>query len=531
MVTSIAAPSRGMKGTEIGMADKSSFLVLDSEMQDKYTASSLLHSNSKKESDSNTTEHSRGMMKQTAESLKSAADNAMTHLTLPSILRNNGTSKTSYDLRSESIFGFGAGLSILFMVCLCKREIDNILKETKDLVHDMRNVLASRKAHSCAGNKDFTLDEPVLVVQNPITKKVEAAKGEHYTESIHEESLSDDDDSATSVLTEEHAHDHCNMSELEAELEAELELMERNTLRKDFSKHGVRLSADIWTNAQGIPDLVDGANNLPADSDSEDGSASSIHQEVDIKNYMVSATELERRLWEVLQQRQEAQIIELKKDLEMTKTELHVKEEDLQLWKNRVKWLTEISFEASSGENSLNIEIDPVLPDDAQQNPCWSSFGSHGHHFTKCLEDEINYSAEGFIKFMEKERFGMQTIQIESMSRTGSRCSFSSSESVLSDTLSFEIVTSNYPGHNELINPISNCGPNLHTAGSPETENSSLENYLCGADKQSSSRSSSDRQYIAGGSSFGEGNFPDGALLPNVCKETYDLAFSWARQS
>lgn len=61
-------------------------------------------------------------------------------------------------------------------------------------------------------------------------------------------------------------------------------------------------------------------------------------------DFVVPPLELERRLWQVLEQRQEERICELENDLHMTNEKVTAKEVEVQWWKDRVWWLMETSL-------------------------------------------------------------------------------------------------------------------------------------------------------------------------------------------
>eukprot|EP00250_Pteridium_aquilinum_P035850 c99_g1_i1 orf=84-344(+) len=74
-------------------------------------------------------------------------------------------------------------------------------------------------------------------------------------------------------------------------------------------------------------------------------------------DFIVSPVELERRLWQVLEQRQEERICELENDLHITHEKVTAKELEIQWWKDRVWWLMETSLGGKQGNTqSLFIE-------------------------------------------------------------------------------------------------------------------------------------------------------------------------------
>lgn len=276
--------------------------------------------------------------------LEIAADINCTRKAVPLLSSDHSVTTENFcDSESESLVGFGVGIAVLFMVSSSKREIEKmgkVLKETEDLVSDMRKDLDERKARShmplvnvgVVGNDNL----PTVKIKYAAAQEQATPNTDCHIDSFCEDSLSDDDESIRSVLTEEHVQGDWHMSDLEAELEAELEIMKSNMEGNDSSQKQVNHA---------------NSGECSAGYDSEDDNASST-LEVDEINYMVSTIELERKLWEVFQQRQEERIMELEGTLELALNKLHAKEKELLWWKDRACSLMEHSSRATSGKTS-----------------------------------------------------------------------------------------------------------------------------------------------------------------------------------
>lgn len=84
------------------------------------------------------------------------------------------------------------------------------------------------------------------------------------------------------------------------------------------------------------------------------GKKSSHDQEdIDRTTYSLSPIELERRLHEVLQKRQEDHIAELEADLKITEDELLDKEKELSWWKEHVSQLLEEKNEGTTAPGKV----------------------------------------------------------------------------------------------------------------------------------------------------------------------------------
>ncbi|MCO5580513.1 hypothetical protein L7F22_034381 [Adiantum nelumboides] len=141
---------------------------------------------------------------------------------------------------------------------------------------------------------------------------------------------------------------------LEAELEAELQLLALNGSsfeQVDCESRWTKHSQNNW--------LSEGDENGFVDKREEDESSYmdiNIHNPQAVKDagqlydsdFVIPPLELERRLWQVLEQRHEERICELENDLHVSQETITAKELEVQWWKDRVRWLMETSHKEKS---------------------------------------------------------------------------------------------------------------------------------------------------------------------------------------
>ncbi|XP_073389128.1 uncharacterized protein [Physcomitrium patens] len=139
------------------------------------------------------------------------------------------------------------------------------------------------------------------------------------------------------------------MAELEAELEAELDQLTGRESAAMESQYSVLDELDM----DGVASVVYGdlePTGLPAgvEEDSDDD-LSALAQPACLNNYAVSPRELTRLLRKLQRARQEELITELEGELEATQSKLQNREKELEMWKDRVRRFTEVSFGSGSG--------------------------------------------------------------------------------------------------------------------------------------------------------------------------------------
>lgn len=248
----------------------------------------------------------------------------------------------------EQLFNFGLGFGVVFMVTSSKKEIEKLRelqKQTERLVKDLKEEV-SRRNFSNDSSQIVQNGEDMLSEHHYAKREIEDAKDRMASVSQSssgrlESGISENgcNSSAQSIITTESTPEHSGMAQLEAELEAELERMELNLTAE------ISCELETFSGSEMPGNIV--YNDL--DVSGTPGKKSSHDQEnIDRANDGVSPIELERRLHELLQKRQEDHITELEADLKITEDKLVDKEKELSWWKERVCQLLQENDEATT---------------------------------------------------------------------------------------------------------------------------------------------------------------------------------------
>ncbi|KAI5073801.1 hypothetical protein GOP47_0011814 [Adiantum capillus-veneris] len=141
---------------------------------------------------------------------------------------------------------------------------------------------------------------------------------------------------------------------LEAELEAELQLIElnlSNTEQAECESKQIQFFQNDWQpegDENGYVDNPEEDDTSYVDIDIYDPVAMHDAGQVHESDFVVPPLELERRLWQVLEQRHEERICELENDLRVTQETVTAKEMEVRWWKDRVLLLMETSLEGKA---------------------------------------------------------------------------------------------------------------------------------------------------------------------------------------
>ncbi|KAG0620219.1 hypothetical protein M758_4G198900 [Ceratodon purpureus] len=221
------------------------------------------------------------------------------------------------------LFSFGVGLGVLFGSGPHKLEFQRmrqLLEETQANLETLKLELARRKSPGRAN------------VFNSTTSGTSKAQ---YIKRSHCESEQQED----------------QMTELEAELEAELDQLTGGDSATMASQYSALDELDMDASVV-YGDLA--PTGLPAGVEEDtDEDLSPPGRPACLNNYAVSPRELTRLLRKLQTARQEELITELEEDLEAALTKVQIREKELEVWKDRVRRLTEGSFVSASGDPSL----------------------------------------------------------------------------------------------------------------------------------------------------------------------------------
>lgn len=255
----------------------------------------------------------------------------------------------------DRLFNFGLGFGVVFMITSSKKEIEKLRElqeQTERLVKDLKQEVR-RGNFSNGSSQMLQSSEDLPSKYRYANREIEDTKNRMVFRSQNssgrlESGISGNEcnSSAHSIITTESTPQQSGMAQLEAELEAELERMEldlsteRSCEREIFS--GSEMPDNIVYN-----DL--NASQITGKKSSHD------QEDIDRTNYSLCPIELERRLHEVLQKRQEDHITELEADLKITEDELLDKEKELSWWKEHVLQLLEENNEGTTAPGDESI--------------------------------------------------------------------------------------------------------------------------------------------------------------------------------
>eukprot|EP01018_Ginkgo_biloba_P024082 Gb_00304 [translate_table: standard] len=266
--------------------------------------------------------------------------------------------------RGGLLFSYGVGVGVMFMISSGKCEIDKltaVLNQTVDLVKELKAELDGRKKYSqnnrTSGGSRGIIDAYQEENLDKDAKYLVQKDAAGFAETPFQ-ALSEDSESDTSVITEEAAQQVTEIAELEADLQAELENIQVNMTEGNI-KHRRKISGLSELDPDSLVDVVDGElylHWLPDHCDSVNKTPPVQLVHCDLDNNGVSPYELDRHLRDLLEKQQEEKILELEAELKSTETRLRTKEQELQQWKDHVRCLTELSFGATSGEDSMSFE-------------------------------------------------------------------------------------------------------------------------------------------------------------------------------
>lgn len=242
---------------------------------------------------------------------------------------------------SDAFVSFGLAMAVCFMVSSGKQEMEKmgkVLTETEDLVSDMRRELEERKLRSCMDEEDN--DEFFTIKTNG---EQECMTG----------TVVDCIDTVCKKYGPRVCDDECVRSDV-------IDVAARNRLcvfdtEENYELGGTRSNAE-----RSDLHMKRGTTNGELQNAYCDYGDESDVDEAGDTDCTMSMIELERKLWQVLQERQEERISELEEALELAFSKLHAKEEELRWWKNRASWLMEQSFGSTSGEPSTRNRVKRV---------------------------------------------------------------------------------------------------------------------------------------------------------------------------
>ncbi|XP_022767388.1 uncharacterized protein LOC111311862 isoform X2 [Durio zibethinus] len=229
----------------------------------------------------------------------------------------------SFPSKDSSVFHWGLGFGIMYMMSIGKAEINKLnsaMDETAKVVQALKTELCKRKS-SCNLQASNSANEVATSSKKFSGKDMQllldkSGKGHrgHYEIKVCRLPVIDDGEYASSVLTEEPEPEPevVEMDELEAELESELQKLSETEVSAKSLHESVGQRFDSYQ-CQGV---------LPS--------------------------ELDQKLCHLLIEQQENQIEELESELHLVQNKLSEKEAELQALKDCVRRLTNFSLSTVS---------------------------------------------------------------------------------------------------------------------------------------------------------------------------------------
>ncbi|XP_028775955.1 uncharacterized protein LOC114732785 [Neltuma alba] len=244
----------------------------------------------------------------------------------------NVAGKTGFcSSKDGSLFGWGLGFGIMYMMSTGKSEISKVNKtmdETAKAVQELKSELHRRRSSRTRKISDSVdhNDSPKLSDRNEMMRRKTSSEVRHTDARIPSlPAASDDGECGSSALTEESGQPVPEMDQLEAELELELQKLPGCTL-----------------DSPSLEEMRPKLHELQVGDDGCDGT----------EFQGVLAPELSQRLNHLLIERQEDQIAELESELDLAQSKLHEKEAELQALKDTVRRLSEISLSTLSDDET-----------------------------------------------------------------------------------------------------------------------------------------------------------------------------------
>ncbi|TXG58534.1 hypothetical protein EZV62_016363 [Acer yangbiense] len=236
--------------------------------------------------------------------------------------KNVSAKRGSCSSKDSSLFNWGLGVGIMYMMSAGKAEISKLnttMDETAKVVQELKSELRKRK--SSHRLQDFTSANTEKISSKETRQvliKSRVGNGDFIDNKVFGFPRVDDGEYESSVLTEEQDPEVQEMDQLEAELESELQKLPWYTT-ETLGHEDVKPNLDEWQSSDYCQSLG------------------------------VSPSELKQKLSHLLIKQQENQIVDLESELHSAQSKLCEKETELQALKDCVKRLTEFSLSTVSG--------------------------------------------------------------------------------------------------------------------------------------------------------------------------------------
>ncbi|KAG7964508.1 hypothetical protein I3843_09G174800 [Carya illinoinensis] len=257
------------------------------------------------------------------------------------ISKNVASSSASSSSKDGSLFGWGLGVGIMYMMSAGKSEISKLniaVDETAKVVQELKSEIDKKRSSYHLGISAFASEVDAVPNKN-YSKHTQLAIDNFGTGNRDPNDIKfsgrlviDDGEYASSVLTEEPEPRMHEINQLEAELESELQKLPW-------------CIAEASHQEERRPNLVD-TEVSAMDFCEAEGQNSGSYQ------HGVVPAELDQKLCHLLIEQQEHQIVELESELNLAQSKLHSKEAELQALKDCVRRLTAFSLSTVSDDET-----------------------------------------------------------------------------------------------------------------------------------------------------------------------------------
>ncbi|MCO5550271.1 hypothetical protein L7F22_003752 [Adiantum nelumboides] len=253
-------------------------------------------------------------------------------------------------LAKTLLLNFGVGVGMMFAIMSSKHTSQQILWELEEVMSALKNLEEEIQAirHGLDNNGDAR--EKILPEQSPSPLQNSFGLVEPGRVSLVKDSETDCD---------------CSLerARIEAEVEAELERME-----SDFSFKSIEFSGQhSWASEEGLGignelstrHIICGDNDNISHALSANANIFS-HELIHYRNCAVPPEELAKRLYELLEIRQEEKILELEAEIKRLENGLQAKEQQSQAWKQLVRQIVQETacINLSSCQKDLFAELE-----------------------------------------------------------------------------------------------------------------------------------------------------------------------------
>ncbi|KAG7581147.1 hypothetical protein ISN44_As08g008750 [Arabidopsis suecica] len=229
---------------------------------------------------------------------------------------------SSYSNQDHSSFSSALGVCMMYMMSAEKSEISKLhaaTEETTKVIQELKDELSRIKSL-----QSFKFRACAATTSSEKSGQLDLKRSEMASRESLDIKSGNDEEYASSVLTEEPEQEAVEMEQLEMELESELQ------------KLNLAETSDAMEECK---DLVNGAESYQCGG--------------------ISASELDKKLSHLLIEQQEGQINELEAELQTTQSKLQEKEAELQALKVCVRRLTEFPIlDRSDDEHEEDLNQD-----------------------------------------------------------------------------------------------------------------------------------------------------------------------------